>query len=211
MNASRIRGFLLVHPKPTVVRVTVDDDVQEVKLGKSYAKTAETIEALGPDLLECLDAEGKVLRALRDGAEARRSDAADIPAGLAADPNALMLTHFANLLHRAYEHSTEIAFNKMVEVTDIMSARSESIEQRLERAEARNRRLVDDQIETELERAEEAAANAAAAAGGGSELEQAMMGAFLSGKLSTGAAAPTNGKTNGKPPTNGKPASKASS
>lgn len=201
-----------MQPKPHVVRITVDDDVQEVKLAKSYAKTAETIEALGPDLIECLDAEGKVLRALREGSpEARRSDAAAIPSGLEADPNALMLVHFSNQIHRAYEHATEIAFSKMVEVFDIMSARSESIEQRLERAESRNRRLEQDQVDDAFDRAEEVAA-AAVAGADGNPFEQAMASAFMGGVLSkpqaTKPAAPTNGKpaANG----NGKPA-KASS
>lgn len=196
MNVARIRGFLIQKPKPHVVRVTVDDEQREVALGRSYAKTAETIAALDADLVECLDKDGKLLRALDSEApEARRSEAAAVPNGLEADPSALMLVHFSNQIHRAYEHATEIAFTKMVEVFDIMSARSESIEMRLERSEAMNRRLLNEQVDMELDRAEEIAE-----AKGKDGLGEQMFGAFLSGKMgapSNGASPRPPAKTNG--------------
>lgn len=210
MTPQKIRGFLIMKPKPHVVRVTVDDELQEVALGRSYAKTAETIAALDPDLIECLDKDGKLLRALdTESPDARRSDAAPVPPGLEADPQALMLVHFSNQIHRAYEHATEIAFAKMVEVFDIMSARSESIEQRLERSESMNRRLLNEQVEMELDRAEEIADQK-----GKDGLGEQMFGAFLSGKMgAAGAAAPTPrppAKTNGSHKNGaGKPAPKA--
>lgn len=210
MNVSRIRGFLIQKPKPHVLRVTVDDDVTEVALGRSYAKTAETIAALDAELIECLDKDGKLLRALdMESPDARRSDAAAVPPGLAADPNALMMVHFANQIHRAYEHATEIAFTKMVEVFDIMSARSESIEQRLERSESQNRRLLLDQVDAELDRAEEIAESK-----GKEGLGEQMFGAFLSGKMgASGVVAPTPrppAKANGAHKNGaGKPAPKA--
>lgn len=202
MNVSRIRGFLLQLPKPALVRLTTGDgEPTELKLQKSFAKTAESIAALGSELIEALDASGKVLRAMRtDTAEAHRSEAPALPAGLAADPNALLLAHFAGLLHRAYEHSTEIAFTKMVELVDKMGDRSESIEQRLERAEAHNRRLINEQIEDAFERAREVAEKAEESNGG--DLLSQMGSAFLSGQLQPRAprapAAQTNGKSNGK-------------
>lgn len=198
MSVSRIRGFLLQQPKPTLVRVSNDGEPQDIKPGKSYAKCAETISALRPELVECIGADGKILRAMRmDSPEATRSDAATIPAGLQADPNALMLTHFANLLHRAYEHSTEIAFTKMVEFVERMGDRSESIEQRLERSEAANRRLVNDQIDDAFERAAEVA-EAAKTADASGDLLQQMTGAFLSGQMQPKAGKATaNGKGQG--------------
>src|SRR5512147_364352 len=124
VNTSRIRGFLLQLPKPSRIRVTSSDgDPVEVKPGRSAARTADSIAALGVDLIECLDNEANVLRALRLGdVESQRSEAAPIPTGIEADPHALMLSHFANLLHRAYEHSTEIAFTRLVELAERLSA-----------------------------------------------------------------------------------------
>lgn len=200
MNVQRIRGFLLQLPKPHLVRLTGDGEPQDIKPGKSYAKCADTIAALNPDLIECLDADGKVLRAARmSAADGHRSDAAALPVGLESDPNALMLTHFANLIHRAYEHSTEIAFTRLVELTERMNDRSESIEQRLERSEAANRRLLQEQVDDAFERAQEHAANAE----GGGDLVNQMAGAFLSGSMNKPAAAaaaapkPNGQKTNG--------------
>jgi hypothetical protein len=191
MNVQRIRGFLLQLPRPAVVRISGDGEPQSIKPGKSFAKTAETIEALDPELIECLDAEGKVLRAMRtDSADSQRSAAAAIPAVLSADPETARLTHFADLLHRAYEHSTEIAFAKLVDVMERMNERSDAIEQRLERTESANRRLLQDQVDDAFERAQEVAAAAAPGAGG---IGDQMMGAFLSGKLQGPPAKPTNG------------------
>ena len=184
---SVVRGWLLRRPRPARVRVTVPGgDVKEfAPQNKSFAKTAETIVALEPDLIELLDARGTLIRAMR-GDEDEPSDDDDdddqpqkIHGALRADPNALMLTHFADLLHRAYKHSTETAFAKMVELVDRMNDRSTSIEERLERAEAKNRQIVDQQVEDAFERAEEVAAAAGAAPGQGGELEQQLAGAFL--------------------------------
>lgn len=192
-DASRIRGFLLQSPKPQMVRVsTVDGEPHELKPGRSYAKCADTIAALDVELIECLDDSGKLLRALRmSSADAMRSDAAATPKGLEADPQALLLSHFANLIHRAYEHSTEIAFSKMVELVERIGDRSEAIEARLERAEAAHRRAVDQQIDDAFERAEETAEKAAEGSG---DLLQNLAGAFLNGQMQGAAKpAPANG------------------
>lgn len=205
MKVSAIRGFLIQKPKPHSVRVTTDGDEQEVEIGRSWAKTADTIAALEPEKIQCFNASGVLLRAISaDSEDAQRSDAAEIPEGLKGDTNALMITHFANLLHRAYQFSAEIAFTKMVEVFDINNQRSESIEKRLERTESQNRRLVEDQIDAEFERAEEIAERNEKG-----ELGEQMLGAMLSGLNSKGGSASvkppvkTNGAgkhTNGKSP-----------
>lgn len=194
MNSQRIRGWLLQLPKPHKVRVTGEGEPQMLTPGRSYAKLADTIAALSPDLVECIDKDGNVIRATKlDSEDARRSDAADVPAALQADPQALMLAHFANLLHRAYEHSTEIAFSKMVDLVDKMNDRSDSIEQRLERTEAANRRLLQDAVDAEIERAHEHARQE----NGEGDFGQQLLGGFMSGAM--------NGKTQpAKPPANGK-------
>ena len=199
MNVAAIRGFLLVHPKPSSVRVTTQEDQTEVlQPGKSFARLAETIAALKPALIECLDAKDTIIRARAfDGSienpvfEREQATTPAIPVGLQNDPNALLLSHFANLLHRAYEHSTEIAFTKVVETFDRVNSRAESIEQRLERAEAMNRRMYAEQAEDAIERAEEQAETAVAS--DPNALVQQMAGAFLSGQMQK-AATPSNGK-----------------
>jgi hypothetical protein len=201
MNLARLRGFLLQLPKPAKIRVTCGDgEPQEIKPGRSYARTAESIAALGVDLVECLDSEGVVLRALRlSDSDAHRSDAAPVPTGIEADPQALMLTHFANLLHRAYEHSTEVAFTRLVELAERLSSHTESIEARLAQTEAALRRAQTDQIDDALERAQ-AAIEAGGGAGAGGDLMQQMAGAWLQGKMQQAAspAPKPNGARNGK-------------
>lgn len=194
MNATRIRGWLLQLPRPSFVRVTGDGEPQTLKPGRSFSKLADTIMALSPDLVEALDKDGAVIRATRMQAEeAQRSDAAAVPEGLKADPQALMLTHFANLVHRAYEHSSEIAFSKLVELVDKMNDRADGIEARLERAEARNRSLLQEAVDAELDRAQEVAA---AATNGEGDLGQQLIGGFLSGAM--------NKQQTAKPAANGK-------
>lgn len=209
MSVSKIRGFLLMQPKPSSLRVTGSDgEPQEMKLGRSYAKTAESIIALGSDLVEALDASGAVLRALRmSSADARRSDAAELPAALAADPHAAMLAMFAQLVHRAYEHATEIAFVKVVELADRLGTHIEAVEARLERTESQLRRAHDDLLDDAFARAEELASKAGE--DGNSAFMDQMAGAFLSGQLQkkgpAAAAAATNGhKTNGHSKVRGK-------
>lgn len=201
MSVGKIRGFLLQAPKPHAVRVHGGDggEPETIKVGRSYAKLAETIEALEPERVEALDKDGSILRAMRPGSvEAQRSTAAELPEVLKQDPQAAMFTHFANLLHRAYEHSTEIAFTKMVEVFDKMNDRSDNIERRLERSESERRSLVQEQVDDAFERAAEIAAGRAGIENGeGGDLLQQMATAFLSGRAQQSKAAPANG-SNGK-------------
>lgn len=203
ITAQKIRGFLLQQPKPVKVRITggaAGDEGQELSLGRNFTKASETILALEPDVIEALDKDGKLLRAKRTAdADAQRSEAAPIPEGLKNDPNALMLTHFADLLHRAYQHSTEIAFTKVVELQERINERSASIEARLERTEARNRQLMQDQVDDAFERAQELAERRAEGEDG---FVENMASSFLASKLGGlglgGAPANANGKTNGK-------------
>jgi len=197
VSVSRIRGFLLQVPKPSAVRVTGEGEPQIIKPGKSYAKCAESILALGVDLVEALDSEGNVLRATRLGAQdAQRSDAAPVPEALREDPQALMMTHFANLIHRAYEHSSEVAFSKLVDLVEKLGDRSEAIEARLERTEAQNRRLYQEQVEDAFDRAREMAEQRSESQGG---LVEQMAGAFLSGNLGgLGGGSSTKRAVNGK-------------
>lgn len=196
MTVAELRGWLLQQPKPAVIRCTIDGEVEELKPGKSWAKTAETIAALQPELLQAYDAAGKLIRATRFEAEpsGKRAAAAppELPALLATDPHAALLHHFATLLHRAYEHSTQVAFEKLVDVVERQGDRADAIEQRLERTEARARRLQDDQVDDAYARAEELAAEATTS-GSDAEFKNHLMQAFLSGQMQQRPPVKTNG------------------
>lgn len=161
MNASEVRNFLIQQPPFVSLRLTTSDGNTELmKPGrtKSRAKIAESIVAMAPDLIECLDKEDVVLRAKRFDPEApaRTGVPSGIPSALLSDPETARLVHFANLLHNAYQFSTEIAFGKLVEMAERMEARADSIEQRLERAEAMYRREQSERIDDAWERVQEA-------------------------------------------------------
>lgn len=158
LSVLALRKFLLSQPRPVEVRATRDGDVQTVPRGGSWSRQAETLHALQPDLVEVLDANGGVLRAVRPMVDSEASATAPkVPDVIAQDPNAAMLSHFANLIHRSYEHSTTVAFAKMVELVERIDARSDAIEQRLERTERENRRIQQTQIDDAWDRAEELA------------------------------------------------------
>jgi hypothetical protein len=156
LSAWSIRKFLLRQPHAREIRVVRDGDVQLVTRSGNWSKTADTLRAMQPDLIELLDEHGTVIRATRPGEENDPTETApEVPQILSTDPNAAMLSHFANLIHRAYEHSTTVAFAKMVELVERIDNRSDAIESRLERTERAYRQVVQQQIDDAYERAEE--------------------------------------------------------
>jgi hypothetical protein len=196
VNARTIRGWLLQRPKPSMLRLTTGDgEPQELRPAKSFAKTAETIEALNPELIEALDDKGRLIRATSLREPESDTTPAVVPTSLSEDPETARLTHFANLIARAYEHSTDVAFQKLVDVVERIGDRSEAIEQRLERAEAAWRREVNRQIDDAFDRAEEREERAAEAAAPdlGTQLAQN----FLGGALGAGVRPPAKARPNG--------------
>jgi hypothetical protein len=177
----------------------------------SWASIASSVASLAPDLIEALDRDGKALRATRieEFDERRRNNApADVPAGLLAnaDPETARVvaitTHFSNLLHRAYEHTTDIAFDKMVSLMELQSNWMQALDSRLARTEAAYRRTLQDQVDDAFDEAE-AAGEAAAAAAATGDPAQGMIQAFMQGMqqgktAKGGAPPPPNGKANGK-------------
>lgn len=218
MNVGKIRGFLLQSPKPAAVRVSREDGGEpQVLRPRNYAKTADTIAALLPDLVEVLDKDGNVVRAMRpEGVESNPSDDGGIPKALEGDPLAAAFMMYGRLLAKAYEHSTEVAFSKMVELADRMNERSDSIEKRLERSEASYRQVQQDRIDDAFDRVDEEAQRATAEAQDplGTSITQAFIGGMMQESQKPAAEQPqtkpngssghrprkTNGHPNGKVP-----------
>lgn len=140
-------------------------------------RVAESIAAIDPELVECLSADGSLIRAMRPGRpEDQLSSPPEVPAALASDPHAAMICLFAQLLYRATEHSTEVAFTKLVELVERMGERSDAIEKRLERTEAAYRREQAERIDDLWDRAEEMAQ-----AGNGEGAKEMILRQFLGG------------------------------
>jgi hypothetical protein len=205
VDVSLVRAWCLLRPRPAAVRCKLADGEEHdvaMREGASWAALAETITTLAPESLTAVDHNGKVIRAVQMAkfeGKSRDNKTPDIPAPLSTDPETARVTHFANLLHRAYQHTTEIAFEKMVALVDIMNARSDAIERRLERTERSYYQTLQDQLDDAFERAEEAGANAATQAT--TDPQAAIMQAFMSGMQGQKAATPArpNGKGTAKP------------
>jgi len=196
LSASNLRKWFLRQPHGDIIRMTVGDGViQEIRptRSQSWAKISETVHAIAPELIELLDKDEHIIRAMRPGEETEANASAPLPpAPITLDPETARLTHFANLLHRAYEHSTNIAFEKMVSLMEAMNQRSDSIEARLERAESAYRRVAAEQLKDAWDRVDEASE---AAENG--DLKDQMLLSFLHGASARKPPAPrANG--NGK-------------
>lgn len=196
LDVGKVRGFILQIPKPITVRISsTDGATDELKVGRqSFMRMAETICAVDPELVECLDKEGALIRAMRPEelvvVEPPRDT--ELPDELKGDKVSAQLNHFANLLSQAYRHSTDVAFNKLVDLVERGEARYDAMERRLDRAENETREALRDQIDAEMKRVEESALGKDGAPNEGQALEmlQAMMGGISQGKTVT----PPNGK-----------------
>jgi hypothetical protein len=118
------------------------------------------------------------------------------PPAIHTDPETARLCYVADLLHRSYQHATDVAFERMasayeaafarlVDLVEKIGERSDAIERRLERTETQYRREVNDRLEEALERAQEQGE------GGVADFLQNFMGGIQMGRAS---AVPTNGK-----------------
>jgi hypothetical protein len=190
LTAWGIRNFLIRNPKPKVVRLTTGSKVEEIRPShsRSFRKMGETIAAVMPDLIEVLDEQGILLRAVRPQIEPDiTSDQPEVPDLLRNDPETARLTHFANLLAKAYEHTTNVAFTKLLELVERMDQRTDNIEARLERTEVAHRKVLNQQLR-------DAFAEADAISGddeGGEFIRTFLQAAAQAGQPAT---KPTNGK-----------------
>ncbi len=190
-----IRGWLLQQPRPVKVRVRSGEDIEVIEKGLTkWASIAASIDALDPDVLEALDSDGKLQRAIKieqlettsEDDEASTPETKREEKRLAGEQ--AMLTTFATLLAKAYEHSTSVAFGKMVELADAHAKRGEAMERSLQATERLLRKAYDE--------------GASSGSDGEPSLLETMVSAFAGGKQQAGveqAVAHTVGrKTNGK-------------
>jgi hypothetical protein len=197
LDHAAVRGYLLERPPPHTIRLTDSDgDVVEIRAThRTKSALAQTVVAKGPDLVECLDEKGGLIRArqaadltLAPPKKAMASSSEPVIAeALKGDPQAAMLSHFAVLLHRAYEHATETAFSHLVAIVERMEIANASRDARLERVEAAYRREQQARIDDLWDHAEERAESG--------DAKEQMMSALAQGMFAGGAQPPpANGK-----------------
>lgn len=136
MNTKAIRSWLIKTPRPIAVRVKpVDGEARMVDVTTSgtWQAIAESIEALDPELLEAVDASGKVLRVVKPLDEDDQGDEdAHVPELVSSDAETQRLVVFGQLLAGAYKHSTDVAFARMVDLFEACNRRSETLERSLD-------------------------------------------------------------------------------
>lgn len=210
MNPQEIRSWLLQAPKPDALRVTgPDDQVHDVAItrGGSWARLAESIAALRPELIEAYDAGGKLLRAVRP-AEHEAAHDTIVPPSMGSSSSSsstgmlgmgdlsILLREFGKELSLAYRHANEVAFTRMVDMFEAVNRRSETLEKSLDATHKMLRRAWEDQLEAQ-------AAAAAAEVESQKDPLNAIVGSFVQGAAAAAATPKPNGNgahgaTNGK-------------
>lgn len=204
MNAREIRAWLLCQPRPSLLRITTEDDqAHELQIppGASWIATAQSVEALQPVLIQAYDGANKLLRAIRpqeqqpeteDSSSSSSSSSAPTPPTTTAAGDVQM---FARLLADAYRHSTEVSFARMVDLFEAVNRRSEALERSLDSMQRMLRRAWEDQIAAQADAAQAQAEANSDPLGG---IVNAFVGGVMNGTnhsaASNGAASkPTNG------------------
>lgn len=202
-DVAGLRSWCMKRPRPDGVRLSFSDGTDKYlprTNEQSWQEIAETIAALEPTLIECVKTDGTVIRATKSDEMGKEDRARDngrvpLPTALHSDPETARLCYTADLLHRAYQHATDVAFDKvtaaydtgfarLIDLVEKIGERSDAIERRLERAETAYRREVNERLEEALAAAQEQGQ------GGVADFLQNFMGGIAMGN----AAAPTNGK-----------------
>lgn len=120
---------------------------------RSWAAVAASITALDPDVVEALDEEGAILRVLssddmvKPAREALPPPPPPAPKPLSNDPETRRFELFATLLSDAYRHSTEVAFEKMVDLFAAVNKQGENTHKSLENMHKLMRRALEDRYD----------------------------------------------------------------
>jgi hypothetical protein len=194
-TASNIRGFLLVRPRPLAVKLIAASGSQDLEIGKdpNWARLADTIEAIDPDVVEVYDKSGKLIRAAaRDSFESGDDDDPEAPRQgrkvvPVTDPETARYKIFADHLAAAYQFATGVAFERMVDLFAAVNKRSESLEKSLDATHRLLGKAYQEQVDAALDNAENV------------DPATKLVSAFLNGATQaaaekTAAKAPPNGK-----------------
>jgi hypothetical protein len=111
MAVKAIRYWLMRRPRPTFVRCVVGKEVSEMQFDArtSFARTAESLDAMDADRLEALDPNRVLIRACKpsemdEPEEAPPEEEAPPPpaSAVATDPETARFVLVANLISEAY-------------------------------------------------------------------------------------------------------------
>lgn len=151
------------HPRPATIKVQgLDGESRSISVDPKlpWIQVAQYISSLDPEAIECVDAEGRILRGipyadLEDAEEQEETTLATVSptpqlaARMAApsDPQSAQLVLFAQLLADAYRHTTDVAFDKMISLFEQVNKRYETTEKTVDRLHRTVERLTEQRIE----------------------------------------------------------------
>ncbi len=195
-RVTTIRRWLMTGTKPAAIEVTnANNEVKRIGFGfgDTWIAVARTIDAFEPVRLCAYDVDNNILRAslMTSLLDIDPEDTAgEVATGNSQrgplSANEQLLITFGNLLAKAYENSSQIAWNtafsKMVEIADIQGRRAEAIESRLARMESLFNRTFAQQVSN--------------AADQEPDMLSQIVGAYVQGAAAAAAGkpSPTNGK-----------------
>jgi len=153
LREKRFKSWLRRKPRPNRVRATCEDGttrtitINAQQGGTFWADTIETLESLQPVRVEALDAAGDTIRAIDITTdEEEEGDDSEVAAPVTATPVVSAsddgrLVAFARLLAEAYRNgadaqraSSDVAFSRLVELTNVAFQRLDSLERAYSRS-----------------------------------------------------------------------------
>lgn len=193
MNAAQLRTWMLPKPRPTSLRVRMGKTADVIPCaGQSWSALAKTVEAMQADVVEALNDDGLLIRAIRPNDiddDDKEPEEEPKPPLSAYDPETVRFELFAKLLSEAYAHSNTTAFDKLVAIADVGARRAEALEKTMATYDRMRRQELEQKIEQYEGQIE--------AAGGDGNLLTQMAQQFFAGAGTGKPTAPpttTNGK-----------------
>lgn len=200
MNVKSLRSWLLARPRGTKLVLRTGTQVQEVGVesDQNWSRLADSIETIGPEVIEVYAADGKLIRATKteqfDDDDAAAEEEAVRRVKAQSDAESARFDAFATHIAAAYKFATEIAFERMVDLFAAVNRRSEALEKSLDATHRLLGKAYQEQVDNAIEQAEH-----------GDPLSN-LVGAFVQGSTqaqveqaqATAAARKPNGTSNGK-------------
>jgi len=173
--AKLIRFWAMRHPRPSKFRVFAGSEQSIVEVGPrvSWARLAETLEAMEPDRLDALNSADNVIRSCKppelDDADERDPDEDDPERPQVApivpdDPETRRFALFAQLLSKAYEDAQSKVglrngevFDRMIDLFETLGQQAKDQQHALESQNKTIHALYEEQIKQAFERAQSGA------------------------------------------------------
>jgi hypothetical protein len=153
MNIEALRKWLMVLPRPAVIKLQVgaEEQVIEVTRNVTWKAFATSIDTVNPDSITLIGPDKKLLRAAKgeqfgDDSPTDEGSGGPVDLGKITDAETQRFIAVANLIADAHKFS-EVAFDKLVAILDAQVRQAES----KERALASTERMLREEMQANLQ------------------------------------------------------------